>query len=83
MSAALEIGESAEQYLAEGSYELALDKFQSSLKVLVPLLGKEPPGRRRELLSKQVIPMIKHRPAPGRVVFSFSRDRGRASNWNN
>ncbi|XP_031780777.1 serine/threonine-protein kinase ULK3 [Nasonia vitripennis] len=54
MSAALEIGESAEQYLAEGNYDLALEKFQSCLKVLVPLLGKEPPGRRRELLSKQV-----------------------------
>ena len=55
MLAALEIGEIAEQYLAEGNYELALDKFRSSLKDLVPLLGKEPAGRRKELLSKQVI----------------------------
>lgn len=52
---ALEIGEAAEQYLAEGSYALALEKFQSCLSVLVPLLGKEPTGRRRDLLHKQVI----------------------------
>lgn len=51
---ALEIGEAAEQYLAEGNYSLALEKFQSSLSVLVPLLGKEPPGRRKDLLHKQV-----------------------------
>lgn len=54
MSGALEIGEAAEQYLAEGNYALALEKFQSSLGVLVPLLGKEPTGRRRDLLHKQV-----------------------------
>lgn len=52
---ALEIGEAAQQYLAEGNYALALEKFQSCLSVLVPLLGKEPIGRRRDLLHKQVI----------------------------
>lgn len=51
---ALEIGEAAEQYLAEGNYALALEKFQSCLSVLVPLLGKEPIGRRRDLLHKQI-----------------------------
>lgn len=51
---ALEIGEVAEQYLSEGKYKLALEKFKSSLEVLVPLLAKEPPGRRRDLLHKQV-----------------------------
>lgn len=55
MTDALEIGEVAEQYLAEGNYALALEKFQSCLSVLVPLLGKEPFGRRRDLLHKQVI----------------------------
>ncbi|XP_014488893.1 PREDICTED: serine/threonine-protein kinase ULK3 isoform X2 [Dinoponera quadriceps] len=54
MTDALEIGEVAEQYLAEGNYALALEKFQSCLSVLVPLLGKEPSGRRRDLLHKQV-----------------------------
>lgn len=54
MTDALEIGEAAEQYLAEGNYTLALEKFQSCLSILVPLLGKEPLGRRRELLHKQV-----------------------------
>ncbi|XP_076277263.1 unc-51 like kinase 3 homolog Aduk isoform X3 [Lasioglossum baleicum] len=50
----LEIGEVAEQYLAEGSYVHALERFQSCLGILVPLLKKEPPGRRRDLLYKQV-----------------------------
>ncbi|XP_050445773.1 serine/threonine-protein kinase ULK3 [Cataglyphis hispanica] len=54
MTAALEIGEAGEQYLAEGNYALALEKFQSCLGVLVPLLGKEPLGRRRDLLYKQI-----------------------------
>ncbi|XP_067203282.1 serine/threonine-protein kinase ULK3 isoform X2 [Linepithema humile] len=53
MTDALEIGEAAEQYLAEGSYALALEKFQSCLGILVSLLGKEPLGRRRDLLHKQ------------------------------
>ncbi|KAL6265553.1 hypothetical protein P5V15_002348 [Pogonomyrmex californicus] len=54
MADALEIGEAAEQYLAEGNYTLALEKFQSCLSILVPLLGKEPLGRRRDLLHKQI-----------------------------
>ncbi|XP_076671057.1 unc-51 like kinase 3 homolog Aduk isoform X2 [Andrena cerasifolii] len=54
MTDALEIGDVAEQYLAEGNYALALEKFQSCLGILVPLLGKEPLGRRRDLLHKQV-----------------------------
>lgn len=54
MNGALEIGEVAEQYLSEGKYQLALDKFKSALEVLVPLLAKEPAGRRRDLLHKQV-----------------------------
>lgn len=55
MADALEIGDIAELYLAEGNYALALEKFQSCLGILVPLLGKEPAGRRRDLLHKQVI----------------------------
>ncbi|XP_043527661.1 serine/threonine-protein kinase ULK3 isoform X1 [Frieseomelitta varia] len=54
MADGLEIGEVAELYLAEGNYALGLEKFQSCLGILVPLLGKEPPGRRRDLLHKQV-----------------------------
>ncbi|XP_054004692.1 serine/threonine-protein kinase ULK3 isoform X2 [Hylaeus anthracinus] len=53
MADALEIGEAAEQYLTEGNYGLALEKFQSCLGLLLPLLGKEPAGRRRDLLYKQ------------------------------
>ncbi|XP_046427367.1 serine/threonine-protein kinase ULK3 isoform X1 [Neodiprion virginianus] len=54
MCDALEIGEIAEQYLSEGKYEVALEKFKSCLEMLVPLLAKEPPGHRRDLLHKQV-----------------------------
>lgn len=55
MMDAFEIGEIAELYLAEGNYALALEKFQSCLAILVLLLGKEPAGRRRDLLHKQVM----------------------------
>ncbi|XP_031828727.1 unc-51 like kinase 3 homolog Aduk isoform X2 [Nomia melanderi] len=54
MADGLEIGEVAVQYLAEGNYALALERFQSCLGILVPLLKKEPAGRRRDLLHKQV-----------------------------
>ncbi|XP_034939008.1 serine/threonine-protein kinase ULK3 [Chelonus insularis] len=54
MKAALEMGEVAEQYFAEGNYVLALEKFKSSLGILVRVLGKEPPGRRRDLLHQQI-----------------------------
>lgn len=51
---ALDIGLSGQMYLAEGQYQLALDKFQASLGVLVPLLATEPLGLRKDLLYKQV-----------------------------
>lgn len=51
---ALDIGMLAQMYLAEGQYQLALDKFQASLEVLVPLLATEPLGVRKDLLYKQV-----------------------------
>ncbi|XP_049938547.1 serine/threonine-protein kinase ULK3 [Schistocerca serialis cubense] len=54
MQTALEIGASAEQYLKEGQYSHALEKFQSCLGLLVPLLSSEPKGRRRDLLHTQV-----------------------------
>ena len=54
MAAGLEMGETGEQYLAEGNYNLALEKFKACLGMLVRVLSKEPPGRRRELLHHQV-----------------------------
>lgn len=51
---ALEIGRSAQMYVSEGQYKLALEKFESSLGILVPLLATEPSGIRKELLYKQV-----------------------------
>ncbi|XP_054285473.1 serine/threonine-protein kinase ULK3 isoform X2 [Macrosteles quadrilineatus] len=56
---ALEIGQAAQMYLAEGQYQLALDKFQASLGVLVPLLATEPLGPRKELLYRQVQDWLK------------------------
>ncbi|PNF34892.1 hypothetical protein B7P43_G01415 [Cryptotermes secundus] len=54
IAAALEIGSSAEQYVSEGHYQSALDKFQSCLGILIPLLNNEPKGHRRDLLYNQI-----------------------------
>ncbi|KAK0080258.1 hypothetical protein PV325_000225 [Microctonus aethiopoides] len=54
MASALEMGEVGEQYFAEGNYALALEKFKSSLGILMRVLAKEPPGRRRDLLHQQI-----------------------------
>jgi hypothetical protein len=54
IATALEIGSSAEQYVSEGDYRSALDKFQSSLGILIPLLSNEPKGHRRDLLHNQI-----------------------------
>nr|CAD7409667.1 unnamed protein product [Timema cristinae] len=54
LASGLEIGSVAEQYMAEGQYKAALEKFQGSLGVLVPLLSSEPKGRRRDLLHQQI-----------------------------
>lgn len=54
MAAGLEMGKAGEEYLAEGNYALALEKFKSCLGILVRVLAKEPSGRRRDLLYNQV-----------------------------
>jgi hypothetical protein len=54
IATAVEIGCSAEQYVSEGHYQSALDKFESSLGILIPLLTNEPKGRRRDLLYNQI-----------------------------
>ncbi|XP_068081474.1 serine/threonine-protein kinase ULK3 [Anabrus simplex] len=59
MATALEIGYSAEQYMAECQYQTALDKFQSCLGILVPMLSAEPKGRRRDLLHLQIQQWLK------------------------
>ncbi|KAK9507508.1 hypothetical protein O3M35_007348 [Rhynocoris fuscipes] len=50
----LDVGYAAQMYLYEGNYVEALDKFMISLSILIPLLRKEGPGRRRSLLTIQV-----------------------------
>lgn len=52
---ALEIGRQGELYSYEQNNSAALDRYTSALNILVPLLPKEPPGHRKELLQKQVM----------------------------
>ncbi|XP_071453893.1 serine/threonine-protein kinase ULK3 isoform X2 [Hetaerina americana] len=54
LATALDIGKYAEQYLLEGQYSLALEKFESALNIMIPILSQEPPGPRRELLHQQI-----------------------------
>ena len=51
---ALEIALSAELYDAEGQLEVAFEKYQSALGLLLPLLTSEPKGERKTLLSQQI-----------------------------
>ncbi|KAF6211189.1 hypothetical protein GE061_014304 [Apolygus lucorum] len=48
----IDIGLTAQMYLYEGNYSLALDHFKLCLNLLVPLLENEPPGQRRTLLTQ-------------------------------
>lgn len=50
----LEIGRQAELYQREHNIEATIDTFRSSLSLLVPLLGNEPKGVRKDLLHQQV-----------------------------
>ncbi|KAF2353564.1 MIT protein [Trinorchestia longiramus] len=54
MSGAIDIAKSAELYEHEGSYSIALDKYELALGKLLSLLQDEPHGRRRELLLEVV-----------------------------
>ncbi|GLH05652.1 Serine/threonine-protein kinase ULK3 [Gryllus bimaculatus] len=54
LTSALEIGRDAELYMAEGQYPTALEKFEACLGVLVPAIGKEPKGHRRDLMHSQI-----------------------------
>jgi len=52
---ALELGAVAEQYECEGSYAIALEKYQTCLAVLIEHLSREIKGSRRQhLLYQQV-----------------------------
>lgn len=76
LSAALEIGINAQMYLVEGKYELALEKFQSSLGILIPALPEEPKGLRKDLLYRQVrkpnFPIILPGPWRGKNIIVLS-----------
>lgn len=59
IATALEIGNTGELYLAEGKKQLALEKFTSALSILIPLLGSEPSGIRKDVLHAQVFLLFK------------------------
>uniref|UniRef100_A0A6B2EG62 Serine/threonine-protein kinase ULK3 n=1 Tax=Phlebotomus kandelakii TaxID=1109342 RepID=A0A6B2EG62_9DIPT len=54
LKSSLEIGRQGELYAHEGNYRAALEGLKSSLGGLVPLLGQEPKGQRRDLLHQQI-----------------------------
>lgn len=54
LATGLDIGTSAEMYLAEDRQSIALQKFRAALNILIPLLETEPIGPRRDLLHLQV-----------------------------
>lgn len=54
LATGLDIGSSAEMYLADGRQAIALQKFRAALNILIPSLESEPIGPRRDLLHLQV-----------------------------
>ena len=50
----LEIAQSAELYEREGQYGTAIERYQKSLGLLLPLLSSEPAGPRKTLLATQI-----------------------------
>lgn len=54
MKTALEIGREGVQYDAEGAYSTAFDRYEAALQSIIPILNKEPKGRRKDLLHQQV-----------------------------
>ena len=54
LHSALEIAQSAELYDQEGQIDVAFDKYQTSLGLLLPLLSQEPKGDRKTLLSQEI-----------------------------
>ena len=53
LKTAIEIGMEAVQYDAEGSRTTAFERYEAALQQILPVLTKEPKGRRKELLHQQ------------------------------
>ena len=51
---ALEIAQSAELYDFEGQHEVAFEKYQTALGLLIPLLSKEPKSDRKSVLTQEI-----------------------------
>ena len=54
LTTGLEVCRTGTLYLAQGEANLALERLTAGLGELVPVLQKEPKGRRRELLGRAV-----------------------------
>lgn len=54
MKTAVEIAQSGEMYELECKFDVAFEKYQTALGMLIPLLSAEPKGHRKTLLSSEV-----------------------------
>lgn len=62
IQSAFDIGYAAQMYIVQGDYDIAYQKYESSLSILIPQLKEFPPGFKKDLLLHYV----------RNVVFSFS-----------
>lgn len=54
MEGAIDIGLTAQMYLYEGAYALALEHFGLCFKAILHLIENEPAGKRKALLTRMV-----------------------------
>ena len=54
MKTGVEIAKAAEEYEMEGRLQLALNKYQTSLGILMELFKQEPSGNRKKLLGEEI-----------------------------
>ncbi|KAF5294715.1 hypothetical protein FQA39_LY00199 [Lamprigera yunnana] len=54
LTTGLDMGSIGELYYNDGNKQLAFDNLSSALSLLLPALGREPPGTRKDLLHIQV-----------------------------
>ena len=48
------LAQSAELYDAEGQHDIAFEKYQTALGLLIPLLSKEPKSDRKTVLTQEI-----------------------------
>lgn len=68
LKTAVEIAGAAERYEFEGQYQVALDKYEKGLGLLLPLLKSEPAGARKVALRREVARWMKRAEAVKEVL---------------